>query len=211
MKRNTIGYIIIVALLLATSVFSLALFFRHRTDSDLLDIRIFPETVGVWKGKDLDTPEYVYKMLETRNMISREYTTSGKEKLYLFIIYSETNRSVFHPPEVCMVGSGLEIVDKQTIGIKSGNKIFSTNKLHVEKKDRYKELVLCSYKAGDLYTENFYLQQACLIFHQMFGKRVPGATIRVSMPITGDEETTLAALKSFLSETVKIVDGISRS
>lgn len=207
-KSNTVGYIAIIVALILSSVISLNLFLRERTAHDKLDIHKFPLVVGEWKGKEIPMEEYVYQILETRNLITREYKKGANDTLYLTIIYSETNRSVFHPPEVCMVGSGIDIVDKQPERVDSGKNSFFTNKLYAEKKD-YKELVLYSYKAGNLYTDNFYLQQAYLALHQLFGRNVPGATVRVSMQLRGDEKDTLAALKAFLAQTVKILDSLT--
>lgn len=208
MKKNTVGYIILVGSLIATSTISLNLFLRERTAHDRLDIHNLPLVIEEWRGKDIPMEEYVYRILETRNMITREYVNPSGDRISLFIIYSETNRSVFHPPEVCMVGGGLAIVDKQTEKVQTDRYKFLTNKLYAEK-GSFKELVLYSYKAGNLYTENFYLQQVYLAFHQLFGRQVPGATVRVSMQLRGDERETLAMLKTFLAETVKILESLT--
>lgn len=206
-KSNVVGYIAIIIALILSSVISLNLFLRERTVHDKLDIHRFPLTVGEWKGREIPLEDYVYQMLETRNLITREYKRGASDTIYLSIIYSETNRSVFHPPEVCMVGSGVAIVDKQSERVDSAKNPFFTNKLYAEKKD-YKELVLYCYKAGNLYTDNFYLQQAYLALHQLFGRQVPGATVRISMQLRGDEKATLSTLKTFLAETVKILDNL---
>jgi len=195
----------VVVMLVVASVLSLQLFFRERTMHDVVDIRKFPAKLGVWTGKDHLLTEKEYDILETRNLFTREYSDRSGRKIFLFIIYSETNRSVFHPPEVCMVGSGFNIVNKERAEVVSPSRKFYVNKLNTQKGD-FKELVLYSYKAGDLYTDNFYLQQAYLAFHQVLGRRVPGATIRVSMPIIGDEKKTLATLRQFLGDVVKAVD-----
>lgn len=208
MNKNTLGYIAIIIMLVAASIFSINLFLHGKEASDRLDIHKFPHVVDGWEGKDLAITEKEYDILETRNLIAREYTAPSGAKLELFIIYSETNRSVFHPPEVCLIGSGITTVDKKTEEIASDKGSFLTNKLYLEK-GPMKELMLYSYKAGNLYTENFYLQQLYLMAHQVFGKRVPGATIRVSMQVVGSDAETLATLKKFLADTVKIVDGLS--
>ena len=124
-----------------------------------------------------------YEILETRNLISRRYVNPLGEKMFLFIIYSETNRSVFHPPEVCIIGSGGKIVDKKSEQVDAGKYKFLANKLYVGK-GKAKDLVLYCYKAGNLYTDNFYLQQVYFAVHQLFRRHVRGATIRTSMPIT---------------------------
>ena len=145
--KNTTGFAVLIAILLIASVFSLGLFRRDMAAHDKLDAHAFPMKVGEWRGRELPITEKEYGILETRNLISREYIDRSGNKLYLFIIYSETNRSVFHPPEVCMMGSGLTITDKQIEKIDAGNKIFTTNKLFAEK-GAFKEIILNSYKAG---------------------------------------------------------------
>lgn len=207
MKNNTIGFIVIVALLLTTSIFSINLFFKERASHDKLDINKFPHQVGEWQGKDLEVTEREYKVLETRNLISREYVNPSGKTLWLFIIYSETNRKVFHPPEMCLLGSGLNMVDRTKEDIGSQERKISVNKLYLEK-DKYKEITLYCYKAGDLYTSNYYLQQAYLIAHQVFGKPLAGATIRVSMPLAKDEKAVLLTMKDFLKESIQTLDSL---
>ena len=207
-NKNTVGFVALIAMLLAASAISLNLFSREMSASDKLDAHAFPMVVGEWKGRELPITEKEYGILETRNLISREYVNPAGDKLYLFIIYSETNRSVFHPPEVCMMGSGLAITDKQIENFDAGNRVFSTNKLFAEK-GRFKEIILNCYKAGNIYTSNFYLQQTRLAFHQIFGRNVPGATLRVSMDEGKDQAATLATLKEFLSKSAVILDDLT--
>jgi len=209
-SKNTVGFVVLIVILLVTSVFSLGLFRREMVARDKLDVHTFPMTVGEWQGRDLTITEKEYGILETRNIISREYTNPSGDRLFLLIIYSETNRSVFHPPEVCMIGGGLAITDKQIENFDVGNKVFTTNKLFAEK-GQFKEMILNCYKAGDIYTSDFYLQQTRLALHQIFGRNIPGATLRVSMAIGKDQATTLSTLKEFLSKSAVILDRLSSS
>jgi len=201
MNKTTVAYITIVALLALTSVASLNLFMRQRTEHDVLDMHKFPYAIGNWTGADLEITEKEYEILETRNLISREYDRGQREKIHLFIVYSETNRSVFHPPEVCFIGSGVTIADKQNEDINFKQKEFLTNKLYLEKGDA-RSIALYCYKSGNLYTENFYLQQIHFMLNQLLGKRSGGATIRVSMSVYESEEKTLATLKSFMKDAI---------
>lgn len=204
---KTIGYITLLVLLVITSVFSLNLFMKERSQRDVVDINTFPMQVGEWRGKDLEITEKEYRILETRNLIYREYTNSSQDKLTLFIVYSETNRSVFHPPEVCLIGSGVNIMDKRQEKIDFKTRPFFVNKLYLEKANA-KELVLYGFKADDLYTDSYPLQQAYFALRQLLGRRTKGATIRVSMMIRNDEKATLATLKSFLQESARIIDSL---
>ncbi|MCK4463552.1 MAG: EpsI family protein [Candidatus Omnitrophica bacterium] len=208
MHKSTIGYITIVVFLLIACFLSLNLFFRQRSDKDIVDIRVLPYTIRDWAGKDLEITENEYRILETRNLISREYVNPANKKIYLFIIYSETNRSVFHPPEVCLIGSGIAINDKKSADINYKGKTFLVNKLYLEKGD-YKDIALYCYKAGNFYTGNYYLQQAYFAFNQLLGKCRGGATIRVSMPLLRSEEETLVTLKTFMKDTIEILEKLS--
>ena len=210
MKNNTAGFLTLILLLSATSLLSVNLFFQQRSSQDKLDIRVFPYVVGEWKGKDLEITEKEYNILETRNLILREYTNPPGERLALFIIYSETNRAVFHPPEVCLIGSGVKILDKKSEKIDFGKSEFSVNKVYTEK-DNYRGMALYCYKAGNLYTDNFYLQQAYFAANQLLGKHKGGATIRVSMSIRDDEKASGETLKAFIAETAKIINSLSSS
>jgi len=152
--------------------------------------------------------EREYDILETRNVLSREFSRPSGEKLHLLIIYSETNRSVFHPPEVCLMGDGMNMTEKRVGEISGYGDKFTTNELFLEKKGE-KEITLYSYKAGRIYTDNFYLQQTYLMLHQIFGRNVPGATVRVSMPMGENKEATLAIMRSFLTDSIRILDQLS--
>ena len=207
MKGNAVGFLTVVVLLMVSSFFSLNLYFQQRSAHDRLDIHTFPYVIEEWKGKDLEITQKEYDILETRNLISREYVDSSGGKVYLFIIYSETNRRVFHPPEVCMMGGGVKIVDKRSAVINSSGYKFSVNKLYTQK-DSYRGMALYCYKAGNLYTDNFYLQQAFFALNQLLGKHKGGATIRVSMSINKDEQISFESLKEFMIEAVKIIDNL---
>jgi len=208
LNKNTIGYAVLISMLVISGTISMRLFLRERTAHDALDINKFPKVIGGWKGRDFTTTEREYDILETRNLISREYVGPSGEKAHLFIIYSETNRSVFHPPEVCLMGDGVTMVDKEIETGKFGESSFSTNRLSIEK-NGHKQIMLYSYKAGPVYTSNFYFQQAYLAFQQIFGRQIPGATIRVTMPINEDEKTTAKTLKEFLSLCIKTLDSLN--
>jgi len=204
-SRKTIGFALIILLLLFSSLFSLKLFLRQRNPRDLVDITTFPYEVGKWKGEDIGVSEQDYQILETRNLILRQYTHPNGEKIALFIIYSETNRSVFHPPEVCIIGSGIQITDKQTEYVENESYKISTNKMFIENNGA-KQILLYGYRVGKTYTYNYYQQQVLFALNQFLGKDKSGATIRVST-IGGEEK--LPILKDFLTRITSIIDSLT--
>lgn len=209
MKRyGNLGYAFVIILFAVTAVLSFSLFFQKRSGHDLLDIRSFPVRIGGWTDKDIPITEQEYRILETRNAITREYEDPSKGRIMLFIIYSETNRAVFHPPDLCLVGGGFSVVDKTREPVTSGGRTFYVNRMLMRKGD-YKLIVLFCYKAGDLYTDSYYLQQAHIALYQLFGRRFAGATIRVTIPVASDEQETLSVAKEFLGQAATALDSIA--
>ncbi|MBN1527270.1 MAG: EpsI family protein [Candidatus Omnitrophica bacterium] len=209
MKRYAnLGYVFVLILFAATAVLSFSLFFQKRSSRDLLDIRSFPARIGTWVDRDIPISEGEYRILETRNAVTREYEDPSLGKLVLFIIYSDTNRSVFHPPDLCLVGGGFSVVDKTRELVTSAGRSFYANRMLMRKGD-YKLVVLFCYKAGDLYFDSYYLQQAYIALHQLFGRRFSGATIRVTMPVVSDERSTLAIAKDFLGQVAAALNSLT--
>ena len=48
MNKSNIGFIVIITLLVLTSALSLNMFFRQRSDHDILDINTFPHKIDGW-------------------------------------------------------------------------------------------------------------------------------------------------------------------
>ena len=204
MRSIKFGYIALMVLLLVSAFVSVRHFSITRTERDAMDINSFPMNIGDWQGSNLEISEQEYKILETRNLLLRDYTNpkTGKN-INLFIVYSETNRSVFHPPEVCLMGSGIEMSDKKATDIEAGEQQFMVNELSLQKGDS-RMTGLYFYTAGDFYTDNFYLQQAVFAFNQIFNRKKGGATIRVMALVDGNEESAVAGLQDFMKQVVLI-------
>jgi len=208
LNKDSIAYFTLVIMLAGTAFFSVNMFLNERTNRDMADVRNFPRELGAWRGSDLDLSEKEYEILETRNLISRKYTNSKGENIHLFIIYSETNRSVFHPPEVCMMGGGINMVDKTSEKIDSEKLDFLANKLTLEK-NGLKSMTLYAYKAGGFYTDSYYRQQIHFALNQLLGKRKGGATIRVSMGMRESEKATLDTLKRFMKRVIEALEKLA--
>jgi hypothetical protein len=105
------------------------------------------------------------------------------------------------------MGGGLNIVNKTREEVDLKRRRIFVNKLCLEE-DKNKSLVLYCYKAADLYSDSYPQQQGYFALRQILGRRVPGATIRVSMPVKGDEAASLSTLKNFLIRSIKAAEGL---
>jgi EpsI family protein len=175
-------FIIVLSILIAALAISVPAFLIVPSAKEEALVSIFPMQIGEWKGKDLPVEENVYEILETRNLILREYV-KGDSKVYLYIIYSQDNRKVSHPPEVCLEGSGITVVKTEKINLElAGARQIVANKLTVEKAG-INNIIVYWYKAGEYYFDNYLKQQIRVALASLQFKRTSGAMIRFSAEI----------------------------
>ncbi len=198
--RTNKQFAVILGILLVTLAVSVPAYLFVPAPKETVKVADFPLTIAGWSGKDLPVDERAFEILETHNLILREYNR-GKETVYLYVIYSQDNRKVSHPPEVCFEGSGITIVNKEKTPLElfDGKKI-SANELRVEK-DGVVNLVLYWYKAGSFYTDNYLKQQAKIALGRLTFKTTSNAMIRISTEVSQDNPgQALASLRSFLKD-----------
>ena len=195
---NTKTFVIVAIILGLVAIVSIASYLPTRIDIALkTKVADFPMTIGQWQGTELPLSDLDYKILETKNLFVRDYKNTAGQTVQLYVVYSEDNRKVSHPPEVCYMGAGVTIIDKSLIDLTPTIKAM---KMIVEGKD-YRQMVVYTFKAGDTYTAQYTKQQWKVVIDHLFGKRTAGALIRFSTNIKDDnQQTALRLIKSFCSE-----------
>ena len=205
MNRSNYLFAILIILLIIASAISITTLQREQQAHDKYDIRALPTTLGNWKATEIGLTDHEYDLLGTRNLINRDYVNDTAEHINALIVYSETDRSIFHSPEGCMVGSGASITKKDTDMVSGKNGRFSVNRMDLEKAGM-KDITLFCYKVGKTYTSSYLAQQTQFAARQLFGQRANGALIRVTMRVRSNDADTLAKLKDFLSALVEQID-----
>lgn len=197
------NFIIVSIILAIVAIVSLVSYIPARTDiTSKVKVSDFPLRVGDWQGKDLTIAEQDYAILETRNLFVREYKNKKGDSVHLYLIYSEDNRKVSHPPEVCFLGSGMTITDKSQTEVADSIKVV---KLLVEKSN-VREMVVYWFKAGNLYTDNYLSQQLKVVLDRLLRKRTAGALIRVSAVIKDDDEkSAMRSISEFSEEIIPLL------
>ena len=195
---NNRNFIIVVVIFVMVAVIGLLSYLPTRFDKSAKALMSnFPMTVGEWQATDISLSKRDYEILETKNLIMRDYKNSKGDSLYLYIVYSENNRKVTHPPELCFTGSGLTIVDKSSIQLTDN---IRGVKLLMEKSDN-RELVAYWFRAGSLNTDSYIKQQLKVVFDLLRGRRTSCALIRLSTDIKdNNQEVALKLLKSFTAQ-----------
>lgn len=198
--KNNRQFFVILSILIVVLAVSLPSYLIVPKEKGEMLVSKLPMQIGEWKGKDLPVDARAIEILETKNLILREYS-KGEDKLYLYIIYSQDNRKVSHPPEVCFEGSGITIVKKDKIPMElaENEKIFA-NRLVVEK-EGLSNLVVYWYKAGDNYTDNYLKQQLLASFNRLRLKHASAALIRISAEVTPtNPDRAFENVKAFAKE-----------
>ena len=192
---NNKTFIFIAVILTAVAVFSLISYIPVKPDAVMkISITDFPKVIRGWKAQDIPLDERVYELLETKNLIMRNYINKQGDSINCYIIYSQDNRKVAHPPEICLQGEGATVVDKTAIQITDSIK---ATKLILEKPFS-RDLVIYWYKTGNLNTNDYIKQQLKIAINRMLGKSSSGALIRLATEIKGDDQDkALILIQSF--------------
>jgi EpsI family protein len=182
-KKIEVSYILLVVVLLGTGMFSWRVFFKEYHQHDTVNINQFPNKIDGWTSTDLPISEDSYAILETRNVFTRAYKHPQGKEAYLMLVYSQNNRKVSHPPEICYTGSGVSILSNESVQIPlSPAKLIEVNRLFVEQGGD-QQIMYYWFKVGDTYTANYWKQQILIVLKTLLGKPASSALIRISVPV----------------------------
>jgi EpsI family protein len=169
----------------------------------------FPKQIGNWKGgEDIIQDEKSYKILGTKNVLMREYTNPRGESVTLLMVYSEANRTSFHPPEICLpaarwVSTKKTVTNLKVTGSASYDLPANTYEMRAGETGL---LMLYWFMAGKRVTNNYYKQQIYLIADGVKGRKTFGAMVRVTVPDKlGQSERTMVLAKDFIQQAVPLI------
>lgn len=184
-QRN---YIAVIVLLTISLLGLLYLGQSRGSASSEIGLEDIPYTIGEWRGRDLSVSERTYALLETEDLLVREYTNPRGEQVWLAIVYCASNRSAFHPPEICYLGGGTELLDKGVIEIRDSAHFLTmrVNKLLMEERAG-KRVAWYWFTAGGRVTSNYYRQQCYILLDELRRNRGGGALVRVSTLVIDDD------------------------
>ena len=195
MKANGFSYWFILALFLAVGALSWKIYFRSYVQGDSISIHHFPKVIGEWASEDLPVSDDEKAILETDNVFVRRYTNSNDEEVFLFIVYSENNRKVSHPPEICYTGGGASILSRDLDTVPSGaeSPSIDVHRLKVER-GRVMQIFAYWFKVGDSFTSSYWKQQGLIAYKSLLGQPASSALIRVSSTVKNNNDANATEL-----------------
>lgn len=198
-----------VIVLLTISLFGLLYLWQSKgSATSEIGLQDIPYTIEQWRGRDLNVSERIYAILETEDLLVREYTNPRGERVWLAIVYCAGNRSAFHPPEICYLGGGTKLLDKGAEVIEiPGDTPYTmrVNKFLMKEKDG-KRVAWYWFTAGDRVISNYYRQQYYILRDELRRNWSGGALVRVSTPVFDDDlEGAMMRGRDFISGAAPIL------
>lgn len=204
------AYVTTIALLSFT-LFGV-LHFQRLEDVSSAEIRLgeFPKAIGEWSGCDISLSERVYEILDTKDVLVREYSNPKGESVGLAVVHCATNRWAFHPPEICYVGGGTELLNRARaqIGIPMSGESASmeANELLMQDKNGDKEIAWYWFAAGNRIFSSYLRQQSAIVWGELRRNPQGGALIRVSTRVSENDVTGAEARgKRFIGEMTPLL------
>ena len=205
MSFNTRNYIVI-GILVVAAVFSVKIQQAKGKIADDIDFNKIPLKIGQWQGVDVEVTEDVYQILETKDILSRQYRDGEGTLIDLAIVYAGNNRQSFHPPEVCFQGGGLEMSEKGQDVVTLAQGELLTNRF-VMSSDTATVKVWYWFLAGNEFVTGFHQQQRQLLLNALQKKGLAGALIRIAL--TGGESEGEVKAKEFIKEITPFLRGLN--
>lgn len=205
--KNNKKYIIILILITLSGIVSWRSYFQTYRQEDTVSIHSFPTEINGWTSEEMPMTEKEYAILETRNTFVRRYISPDQTKeVYLYIVYSQTNRRVAHEPELCYAGGGLTMVKKFKDSFQSQGKQYFAQNLLFEQGYR-KDIVFYWFKVGNIFTDNYLYQQIQIAIKSLLGQSSSSALIRLSAITVNDGiPKATADIKEFAEMIIPLLE-----
>lgn len=197
---NPLRCVVLAGLLSASALATLTLHSAREERTGPMRTEGFPTLLGEWRGIDLPVSDRQYGLLESRDVLLREFRQRGTGPAVLACVaVAGGNRKVAHPPEVCYRGQGFEIHDLREVTFRHGDEEWAVQRLRISYRGE-PELVLSWYRVGDRTTASYLYQQWLGLVAEFGHPDRLSALVRISVPIEGDESAAEQRIAGFCSE-----------
>lgn len=206
MKKGTLFFCFISVILIIQAVFTVKTFyFTERLSSEIHSGNI-PINIGAWSGIEYPVEEYVIRILETEDILYRKYSSALLGDVFLSIVFSEDNRKIVHPPEVCYSGGGWDVTATRSLIKQFAGKKVGIKELLIEQ-GTSKQVVWYFLKAGERLTNNYHSQQLRVGINMLLGKKGHAALIRFSCSYGGNisQDDARASMKAFIDASLDVI------
>lgn len=207
---KTVKFIILIVFFLFAT---LVMWFGFYYNTDFYGkqyAQTIPTDLHGMESTEIGMDQHTLDILETEDVLYRRYFSKDPnvQPVFLCIVFSENNRKVAHPPELCLSGGGNQVLEKQLITFDAAVKNdFDAQRLIVNH-GQSKWMYLYWYKTGKFYSSHYLIQQLFAAVTQLIHRKSSCALIRLSMMIPPGEEApytqTQQQLISFAQDLIPV-------
>lgn len=173
-----------------------------------------PLRIGKWIGEDIPQEDNVYEILDTNNVVTRNYVTGeeGEILVGLSIVYYEDTILEFHLPEHCYTGAGRKVESRSVEKMVIGGREIEVKKLIIrDTKSDYKQIVYFWYISGDLHTANVSLVRLRGLKDRIMRKIPRGSYVQITAgSLTGNPEEIEQQLHDFAEDIFPHLSSVFR-
>lgn len=165
---------------------------QDRSHMAALDI---PRQIAGYRAtEDLAIDDGTQRALETSSILQRRFASDQGREVLLTIVHAGKTRRSLHFPELCLVGSGWEVVASEPTSVGFS---FRAKRLVLAHGDT-RQAVLYWFKTGDKLTGNFFLNSYYWASNQLtFGAPTSSMVRLAAQAEPGREEDAFSLLEDF--------------
>jgi EpsI family protein len=162
-----------------------------------------PATIAGWESRELPIEDYVRRILDTDDLLSRRYARPGEHPVFLYVAASRGDRKVAHPPEVCAPGNGYLVEDRGEVDLAGG--VRAVRFLLVRGADR--QMIAYFYAAGGWLGPGYVESQLRAALERFRSPNVPCALVRLSAPLGPGESAgeVFGSIRRLADELVPVL------
>ena len=196
MKTSSIRFTVLLVAILGVGVLVNTWAFLGEAHVDRKPLSVFPDQLGGWqKSGDqvLDGP--TMEVLRASDYLLRDFRRADGATANFYVGYyaSQRDGSSYHSPLNCLPGSGWMLSEPGKVSIaKPNGSNFIANKYVIQNGD-YRSLMIYWYQGRGRSVASEYWGKIYTVIDSVRLRRSDGALVRVTVPISGSEQTALAA------------------
>jgi EpsI family protein len=194
-------FVLVIGVLAVGAAITLLLPLLNGPISGVKYARLVSAELGGWIGIERPIDEHTAAILQTDDVMDREYAKPNEQHVDLTVIFAKEQRKVAHPQEICLKGAGYSVQSYSRPFIPTGMADpaqVRVIRLEIERGGlRY--LVYYWYKCGDHYTASYYWENVLIIWSQLTLRPANGALIKLTTPIDQDIATSDKRLAAFIA------------
>ena len=177
--------------------------FREPPPEKTTATKSIPRVIDEWTGTDVPIEPSVFRVLETEDVLIRDYQRTGQPApITLHVVHAADRRSVAHPPEMCFTGSGYTAREVSVRSLSTAKGEIPANRFLLER-GATTVLVYYWYRIDGKDTADYIGYQISALWKRLKGEARQASLVRISTPVlSGDVEDAESRISRFLVEAL---------